>query len=64
MVESVLSCLELAPEEVPALPPKARNALIAYLLRWQQYEDARLCLLALVAEDESHVSFLDSLARA
>jgi ATP-dependent DNA helicase RecQ len=64
MVESVLSCLNLAPEEVPALPAKTRNALIAYFLRWQQYEDARLCLLELVAQDEGHVTLLDSLARA
>jgi ATP-dependent DNA helicase RecQ len=62
--DDVLESLRLAPADVPSLPAKARNRLIAYLLRWEHYAAARDCLEAIAGPDEGRVTILDSLARA
>ncbi len=64
MDEDVLDRLEIKPQDVPGLPAKARDALVAYLLRWQHNEEARQCLEELVAQDVVRVSHLDDLAQA
>jgi ATP-dependent DNA helicase RecQ len=64
MSHDVLEGLRLAPADVPALPAKARNSLVDYLLRWEEYDAARDCLEALAGPDEQRVTILDRLARA
>jgi ATP-dependent DNA helicase RecQ len=60
----VLDRLRLAPSDVPALPAKVRNSLIAYLLRWEHHGEALGCLEAIASPDEERVTVLDSLAQA
>ncbi|MGD8397366.1 MAG: RecQ family ATP-dependent DNA helicase [Anaerolineae bacterium] len=62
--DEVLASFQLAPADVAALPAKARNALVAYLLRWEAYPAARACLEAIAGEGERRVTILDSLAQA
>ncbi|MEJ2208736.1 MAG: RecQ family ATP-dependent DNA helicase [Anaerolineae bacterium] len=64
MSDDVLEQLRLAPGEVPTLPARARNSLLTYLQRWEEYAAARDCLEALAGPDEQRVTILDRLARA
>jgi ATP-dependent DNA helicase RecQ len=59
-----LSSLKIEPAEVPELPASARSSLIAYLLRWEYYEDARRCLRQLLITHSHLVTVYDDLARA
>jgi ATP-dependent DNA helicase RecQ len=63
VTEAVLPQLSLTPAEVPELPAKARNALIAYLLRWGHDDEAGRCLHQLLATHPHLVSVYDNLAR-
>jgi ATP-dependent DNA helicase RecQ len=63
MADDILSDLELTPADVPTLPAKDRNALVAYLLRWEHYDAARRCLQQLLVTHSHTVSVYDSLAR-
>jgi ATP-dependent DNA helicase RecQ len=64
MTSEILDALELEPEDVPQLPAKGRNALIAYLIRWEHFEAARDCLLQLLSTHSHLLSAYDNLARA
>lgn len=64
MSDDALQGLSLAPADVRGLPAKARDSLVAFLLRWEHYAAARDCLEALAGPDEKRVTILDKLARA
>jgi ATP-dependent DNA helicase RecQ len=64
MTGDILTTLNLVPADVPGLPAKARNALIAYLLRWGHNGIARRCLQQMLPTHSQHVSVYDNLARA
>ncbi len=64
MADDILAALNLPPTEVPTLPARARNALLSYLLRWEEYEAARRCLQQLLVTHSHLVSLYDDLARA
>jgi ATP-dependent DNA helicase RecQ len=61
--QDILSLLGLTPTNVPALPPRARKALIAYLLRWEHYDAAHDCLSRLLVTHSHLVSLYDDLVR-
>ena len=63
MPDDILADLNLTPADVPALPARARTSLIAYLLRWQQYDAAHRCLQQLLVTHSYLVSVYDNLAR-
>jgi ATP-dependent DNA helicase RecQ len=63
MPDDMLTTLDLAPAGVPDLPAKARTSLIAYLLRWEHYDEAHRCLQQLLVTHSQLVSVYDSLAR-
>lgn len=56
VADEILAALALTPAEVPALAPKARNALLTYLLRWGHYESARRCRQQLLAAHSHRVA--------
>jgi ATP-dependent DNA helicase RecQ len=60
----ILDALRLAPADVLALPAKARNNLVAFLLRWELYAAASDCLEAITGPNKERVALLDSLAKA
>ena len=64
MPDDILAALELAPADVPALPAKARNALIAYLLRWEHHDAARRCLQQLLVTHGQLAFVYDNLTHA
>jgi ATP-dependent DNA helicase RecQ len=63
MPDDFLTTLDLAPADVPDLPAKTRTSLIAYLLRWEHYDEAHRCLQQLLVTHSQLVSIYDSLAR-
>ncbi|MEJ2735640.1 MAG: hypothetical protein P8189_19090 [Anaerolineae bacterium] len=63
MADDMLATLDLAPADVPDLPAKARTSLVAYLLRWEHYDEAHRCLQQLLVTHSQLVSVYDSLAR-
>jgi hypothetical protein len=62
MEQDLLAALGLAPSSVPALPAKARNTLVAYLIRWEYNDAARRCLQQLLVTHSRMVSLYDKLA--
>lgn len=64
MSSDILSTLNLVPADVPDLPARERNALIAHLLRWGHDDVARRCLQQLLATHSQRVTVYDNLARA
>jgi ATP-dependent DNA helicase RecQ len=63
MPDDILSMLNLDPAEVPDLSPRARQSLVAYLLRWEHYHAALRCLQQLLVTHSHLVSVYDSLVR-
>jgi ATP-dependent DNA helicase RecQ len=63
MPYDILSALNLDPAEVPDLPPRARQSLVAHLLRWEHYDVALRCLQQLLVTHSHLVSIYDSLVR-
>jgi ATP-dependent DNA helicase RecQ len=63
MSENILCTLGLSVARVPTLSSRVRTSLIAYLVRWQHYNAAELCLQELLIGHSHHVSVYDNLAR-
>ncbi|MCL7453332.1 MAG: ATP-dependent DNA helicase [Anaerolineae bacterium] len=63
MTSEILNALKLEPGDVPQLPAKGRNALIAYLIRWEHFEAARDCLVCLLETHDHLLTAHDNLAR-
>lgn len=63
MADEILATLNLTTGDVPSLPVMVRSYLIAYLLRWEYYEAAHLCLKQMLLSHASLVSAYDDLAR-
>jgi ATP-dependent DNA helicase RecQ len=63
MPDENLTTLNLTETDVPSLPAPARNALVAYLLRWKHYDAAQQCLRELLRSHGRLVSVYDNLAR-
>jgi len=59
-----LAQLELTPEQAGQLTGHRRDALIRFLLRWEQYAPALACLDALLATNPELVTLLDQRAQA
>jgi ATP-dependent DNA helicase RecQ len=64
MPSDPLSELGIEPAQISALPAKARQRLVDFLLRWHHYDAARRCLLPLLRTHGHLVSLHDALARA
>jgi ATP-dependent DNA helicase RecQ len=64
LAEDPLSGLGLSPADVCALPDASRKSLIAYLLRWEHFHTARVCLESLLVTHSHLVSIYDAMARA
>ncbi|MEW5987829.1 MAG: DEAD/DEAH box helicase [Chloroflexota bacterium] len=62
MAESLLAQLDVDGRLVAELPAKVRNQLLSFLLRWEQYQDALDCLLAI--NRPGLVTLLDMQAKA
>ncbi len=62
MNRSLLSLLEVSPQQVSRLAGKNRTRLLNFLLRWEAYEDALACLTLLPVA--RYVSLQDLRARA
>jgi len=63
MPDDILATLKLTAGDVPALPAKTRNSLIAYLIRWEHCEAAHVCLQQLLTSHGHLVSVYDDMAR-
>ena len=63
MPDAILCRLNLDPDEVQDLSGKARQSLVAYLLRWDHHDAARRCLQQLLITHSHLVSVYDNLAR-
>ena len=63
MPDEILADLNLEKTDVSSLPGPARTSLVAYLLRWEYYSAAELCLLQLLDNHSHLVSVYDNLAR-
>jgi ATP-dependent DNA helicase RecQ len=63
MPDEMLATLNLTAADVPTLPATVRKSLVAYLIRWEQYEAAYLCLQQLLITQGHLVSVYDDMAR-
>jgi ATP-dependent DNA helicase RecQ len=63
MPEDILTTLKLTAGDVSTLPAKTRNSLITYLIRWEHYDEAHICLQQLLTSHSHLVSVYDDTAR-
>ena len=59
MPDEILADLNLEKTDVSSLPGPARTSLVAYLLRWEYYSAAELCMLQLLDNHSHLVSVYD-----
>ncbi len=64
MIQDTLAYLDLSPDLAARLSGNPRTRLVNFLLRWEQYETALLCLDPMLARDPHLVSLHDAKARA